>query len=234
MPQSGHVESLAVLVPAPPPPVRVLYEDEHLIAVDKDPHEPTTPHPEHPHSTLDRVRALAGAEHAVPVHRLDAGTSGVCLFARRPEHVEALARGLSEGRKRYVALVRGITHGKGIIRRDLRDEGRALRATTRFTRRAIVGGHSLVRASPEEGRMHQIRRHLASIGHPLLGDARYGHPASNRHLWERAGLDRAFLHAERIELALTDGARVIESAMPADLTLVLERLGRRGGTESER
>ncbi|UJR78877.1 Ribosomal large subunit pseudouridine synthase D [Sandaracinus amylolyticus] len=224
MPQSAHVETIAWLEPAAPPRVRVLHEDERLIVIDKDPHEPTTPHPEHPISALARVRALPGAEDAVPVHRLDAGTSGVCLFARRPEHVEVFARALAAGRKRYLALVRGVTHGKGIVRRALREEGRDLPSTTRFTRRAIVGGHSLVRAAPDEGRTHQIRRHLASIGHPLLGDARYGHPPSNRHLWERAALDRPFLHCERIELALEAGPLVLESALPADLALVLERL----------
>ncbi|WP_169791577.1 pseudouridine synthase [Sandaracinus amylolyticus] len=226
MPQSAHVETIAWLEPSAPPPVRVLHEDERLIVIDKDPHEPTTPHPEHPISALARVRALPGAEHAVPVHRLDAGTSGVCLFARRPEHVEPFARALATGRKRYLALVRGVTHGKGIVRRALREEGRDLPSTTRFTRRAIVGGHSLVRAAPDEGRTHQIRRHLASIGHPLLGDARYGHAPSNRHLWERAALDRPFLHCERIELALESGPLVLESGLPADLALVLERLSR--------
>jgi 23S rRNA (uracil1939-C5)-methyltransferase len=223
MPGTPHVEALAILERSPPPPPRVLFEDERLVAVDKPPHEPTTPQSEHATSLLARVRAMPHLEGAVPVHRLDAGTSGVCLFARAPGHVEALARALAEGKKRYVALVRGIAHGKGIVRRALRDEGRSLAATTRWQRRRIVGGHSLVRAAPAEGRLHQIRRHLASIGHPVLGDERYGHAPSNRHLWERAALDRPFLHSERIELA---GGPTIESPLAPDLELVLERLER--------
>ena len=224
IPQTAHVECLAILGPAPIPPARTIHEDERLIVVAKDPHEPTTPHPEHVTSTLARVRLLPGAERAVPVHRLDAGTSGVCLFARAPELVAPLAAALGAGRKSYVALVRGIARPKGIVRRALRDEGRMLEATTRYTRRAIVGGHSLVRASPEEGRLHQIRRHLATLGHPVLGDERHGHLPSNRHLAERAALDRTFLHCERIELALEAGPLVLEQPLAPDLELVLERL----------
>ncbi len=231
MPLTSHVETFAVLERAAPPAPTVLFEDERLIAVSKDPHEPTIPHPEHLSSLLTRVRALPGGAAAVPVHRLDADTSGVCLFARAPHHVQALAALLATGRKTYLALVRGVTHGKGIIRRPLRESGRMRAATTRFTRKAIVGGHSFVRAAPEEGRMHQIRRHLESLGHPVLGDPRYGHAASNRHLWERAGLDRHFLHCERIEL---EGFPRLEAALPADLSLVLERLGDKRGRTSAR
>lgn len=224
MPGTPHVEALAILDRAPPPPPRVLFEDERLLALDKDPHEPTTPHPEHAGSLLERVRALPGAAGAVPVHRLDVGTSGVCLFARAPEHVAALAAALAAGRKRYLALVRGIARPKGVVRRVLREHGRAEPTTTRYRRRAIVAGHSLLSVAPEQGRLHQIRRSLVAIGHPVLGDARYGHAPSNRHLFERAALDRTFLHCERIVLALPEGEHVLEAPLPADLALVLERL----------
>lgn len=234
MPLGPHVEAVARIGRAPIPPPRVIYEDARLLAIDKDPHEPTTPHPEHTSSLLARVRALPGCEAAVPLHRLDVGTSGVCLFARAPDEVAPLAEALARGRKSYLALVRGICRAKGIVRRPLREQGKALAATTRYQRRAIVGGHALVRAVPEQGRLHQIRRHLASIGHPVLGDPRYGHAPSNRHLWERAALDRPFLHCERIELALGSGAPlVLRAPLAADLELVIRRLRDRDGDEGE-
>jgi 23S rRNA (uracil1939-C5)-methyltransferase len=227
LPLTGHVETLVFLTPARPLPPRVLFESDVLLAVEKPGHEPTTPQGEHTRSLLERVRLLPSGNEAVPVHRLDAGTSGVCLFAKRPSAVAPLSRALAEGEKRYTALVRGVIRPKGTIARPLRDEGRTLEATTRYTRERIVGGHALVVARPAEGRTHQIRRHLASIDHAVLGDERYGHGPSNRHLLERFGLDRTFLHCARITLALESGPVTIECPLPADLALVLERLGER-------
>src|SRR6185295_13913127 len=104
------------------------------------------------------------------------------------------------GRKIYLAGVKGITPIKGAVARALREEGRVQTARTRYRRLAVVSGHSLVRVVPEEGRTHQIRRHLAGIGHPVLGDARYGHAPTNRYFEERNALDRTFLHCVRLEL----------------------------------
>ena len=230
MPQTHEVETLVLLVPAEPSPVRVIHEGTladgtRWIAVDKAAHEPTTPHPEHVLCLLDRVRRLPGYEAATPVHRLDVGTSGVCLFGARPEDIAPVARALGAGDKTYVALVRGLPREKGTIKRALREEGRDLPATTRYRRRSVVSGHGLIEARPQEGRTHQIRRHLASIGHPIVGDARHGHAPTNRHFEETAALDRTFLHCARIELTLDGAARVLESPLAADLALVLERRG---------
>jgi 23S rRNA (uracil1939-C5)-methyltransferase len=133
---------------------------------------------------------------------------------------------LASGEKRYTALVRGIIRPKGTISRALKDEGRALEATTRYTRKRVVGGHSLIEARPAEGRTHQIRRHLASLDHAVLGDERYGHEPSNKHFVEKHGLDRTFLHCGRITLTLDGSEHVISSELPGDLQLVLSRLER--------
>jgi 23S rRNA (uracil1939-C5)-methyltransferase len=222
MPQTAEVETLVALVPGPAPAPRVLFEDDALIAVDKPPHLPTTPQSEHATSLLARVREALGVPEAVPVHRLDAGTSGVCLFARRPSEVEALAAALGGGTKRYHALVRGVTHGKGKIERPLKEGGRLVPATTRYERKRVVRGHSLLVVRPVEGRTHQIRRHLASIGRPVVGDLRHGHGPTNQHLYERFGLDRTFLHLGSIELA---GGLRIEAPLAPDLQAVLDAMG---------
>ncbi len=224
IPGSAAVEALATLVPGRPGPPRVLHADDELIVVDKPPHEPVTPQGEHTGSLLERVRRDLDAPQAVPVHRVDIGTSGICLFARRPAAVGDLARALAEGRKSYLALARGITHAKGTLRRALTSGHRALEATTRYTRQRVVGGHSLLAVLPEQGRTHQIRRHLAGIGHPVVGDARYGDARTNHHFEHRHGLDRTFLHLQSVHLARARGPLELRSDLAPDLVAVLDDL----------
>ncbi|MBN2191603.1 MAG: RsmD family RNA methyltransferase [Polyangiaceae bacterium] len=226
IPLSAAVEVLAVFGPAPPREPRVIHMDDALIAVDKPPHEPVTPQGEHANSLLERVRRRLGAPEAVPVHRLDLGTSGVCLFARRPAAVADLARALREGQKSYVALARGVTHQKGHLRRPLREGARELVASTRYVRQRVVGGHSLLLVCPEQGRTHQIRRHLAGVGRPLVGDSRYGDLATNRHFEHRHGLDRTFLHLLSICLRISNRSRTLRAELAADLAAVLASLER--------
>jgi 23S rRNA (uracil1939-C5)-methyltransferase len=214
-----------VLRRAPTPTPVVLYVEGVVVVDDKPPHEPTTPLGEHDGSLLARVQALSGerAAGAVPVHRLDVGTSGVVVFAKDAARAGAWAAALTrDGRKTYLAAVRGVPDEQGVVDHAITVLGKSKEAHTHFERVALLGSHALVRVAPEEGRTHQIRRHLAAIGHPVLGDARYGHAATNRFLSERHGLDRTFLHAERLELVHpTTGRRlVIVSALPGDLASV--------------
>jgi 23S rRNA (uracil1939-C5)-methyltransferase len=226
MPHSDAVECFALLAPAPPPRCRVLYEDANLIAIDKPPHVATTPQGGQTRSLLERVRSEQGLPELAAIHRLDAGTSGVCLLAKQRAAVAPFAAALAAGQKHYLALVRGIVRDKGNINRPLREAGKSRAARTRYNRIAVLSGHSLVRARPEQGRLHQIRRHLASLGHPVLGDARYGDVASNRHFEMRYGLDRTFLHLTRIELVHPHSGAplVLDSALPGDLAGVRNQL----------
>lgn len=100
-------------------------------------------------------------------------------------------------------------------------------ARTRFRWLGGVAGHSVLRVLPEQGRTHQIRRHLAAIGHPVLGDDRYGHAPTNRFFEEKHALDRTFLHCIRLEIDHPHtGARlIIETPVPGDLRLALGRAG---------
>jgi 23S rRNA (uracil1939-C5)-methyltransferase len=226
MPHSDAVECFAWLEAAPPAACRVLYEDAELIAVDKPPHVATTPQGGQTRSLLERVRGAHALPELAAIHRLDAGTSGVCLLAKHKSAVAPFSAALAAGQKHYLALVRGVTRDKGNVNRPLREAGKSRDARTRYNRIAVLSGHSLIRARPEQGRMHQIRRHLASLGHPVLGDARYGDPGSNRHFEMRHGLDRTFLHLTRVELThpRTGQPLAIESALPGDLDAVRERL----------
>jgi 23S rRNA (uracil1939-C5)-methyltransferase len=228
IPLTDQVETIAVMRRAPVPQPRCIYVDDEVLVVEKSPHEPTTPQGEYSGCLLARVRSLAGAEGAVPIHRLDVGTSGIVLFARSPSFVDAWGRALHAlaARKIYVAAVRGTALEEGEVTSDLREGKKSLRATTRYRRLAIMGGHSLVEVIPGQGRTHQIRRHLSAIGHPVLGDARYGHAPTNRFFEEKHGLDRTFLHCARVELDHPkSGARLVfEAPLAPDLETVLKRL----------
>ena len=227
IPLTDEVETVAILRRGVLPTPRVAYEDEEILIVEKSPHEPTLPQGEYASSLQARARRLPGAAEAVPVHRIDIGTSGLVLFVRRADLVQkwATALGSAAARRIYVAATRGVTPSKGAITRELREDGKLFPARTRYRRLAVASGHSVLRVIPEQGRTHQIRRHLAAIGHPVLGDDRYGHGPTNRFFEEKNGLDRAFLHCVRIEIDHPDrGNRlIVEAPLPGDLRAVLER-----------
>ncbi len=231
IPLTDEVETVAILRRIPLAPPRVVFEDDEVLFVDKGPHEPTTRLDsragEHGSSLMDRLHAIPGAEHAVPVHRIDVGTSGLVVLVRDPSRVAAWQDAFASvnTRKIYVAAARGVTPAKGAITRELREDGQLYNARTRYRRLAVASGHSVLRVIPEQGRTHQIRRHLSAIGHPVLGDDRYGHPPTNRFFEEKNGLDRPFLHCVRIEMEHPGtGARLtVEAPLPGDLRAVLER-----------
>jgi 23S rRNA (uracil1939-C5)-methyltransferase len=228
MPQTAEVECVALLRRGAIPELELLYEDEEIFAVGKPPFLATIPHAERAGSLQKRVRARRGAEQAVALHHLDADTSGVCLFAKRAEFATGWRRALADARTaiHYVALVRGVAREKARIASPLREAGRSLAAVTRYRRVEVLAGHALLDVTPETRRTHQIRRHLAAIGAAVLGDDRYGHAASNRHLFERHFLDRPFLHCASIELLHPDSGATLRIAAPLapDLSAVAERL----------
>ncbi len=227
IPLTDEVETVALLHRAPPPRPHVAFEDETVLLVAKSPHEPTSPQGDEASSLTARVRQIPGAEEAVPVHGLDPGASGLVLYARRPDFVAPWRGALAaeSSRRIYLAAVRGVTASKGTVSRDLREDGRVHSARTRYRRLAVIGGHCVLRVVPDQDRTHQIRRHLAAVGHPVLGDDRYGHGPTNRYFDEKHGLDRTFVHCVRMEVEhpLTGERMVVESPLPGDLRLVLER-----------
>jgi 23S rRNA pseudouridine1911/1915/1917 synthase len=208
---------------------RLLFADAHLVAVDKPAGVPAQPTLTTDRGTLpELVSALVGRPVTL-VHRLDRETSGVTVFARTPEAAAALAEAFRTGapEKTYLALcARPPSPPEGRIDAPLgKDPARAgLRrvdpagdpAATRYRTLRASALAALVEARPETGRTHQIRVHLAHLGAPLLGDARYGGP---RRVGEVA-IPRVLLHARRLELEhpVTRERLVLEAAVPPDLT----------------
>jgi tRNA pseudouridine65 synthase len=182
---------------------------------------------------LFRVRDAVG-QHVYPVHRLDRGTSGVLVFARTSAVATALSRAFEGGlvKKEYLALVRGVPPDEGVIDYPIQrvEGGPRVPALTRFCclARSTVDRCSLVLAAPETGRLHQVRRHLRHINHPLVGDVKHGSGAINRHYRATYGLHRLALHAATIAFAhprrRSEWLRVT-APVPADLAGPLASLG---------
>jgi 23S rRNA pseudouridine1911/1915/1917 synthase len=206
---------------SPPPPLVVLYEDADVIAVDKPAGVTAQPTPGRVgDSLLDLVSARLG--HAAGlVHRLDRETSGVTVFGKHPAATRRLAAAFREGRakKQYLAVTKAGLPASGDIELPLsKDPSRPGRwrasarangvpAHTRYTRLAD-GPVSLVQLFPQTGRTHQLRAHLAGIGHPIVGDRLYG----------GAPGPRCLLHAWRLAL---DGLE-FEAPVPADLRAAVD------------
>lgn len=212
-------------------PVRLLYQDEALVVVDKPSgmlvHR--SPGARDPIVVMLWVRDLL-AVHTWPVHRLDRQTSGAVVVAINEEAARRLSRLFVKGRveKTYLAAVAGELRQPGCIDAALeKAEGRLQEARTEFVPLLSGGGRTWVRVRPVQGRRHQIRRHFAMIGHPLLGDETYGDPAENERARAEGGLDRLALHAARIAFThpMTREPVAVEAAVPDDLEASLRRLG---------
>ena len=219
-----------------PPPLDVLHRDDAVLAINKPSgllvHRGTG---RDRVTLIDLVRDLTRAGKAHPAHRLDRAASGVILFALDAAVARALMETFDRGgvRKAYLALVRGVTPDRGVIDHPLtkRDGGPRLPSVTEYRRLHSVEAEprevSLVLALTRSGRLHQVRRHLRHINHPLIGDANYGHCALNRGFREKHGLCRLALHALAVSLPhpRTGAKLTITAPLPDDLRLPLLKLG---------
>ncbi len=242
------------LAPAPEIPVQIVYEDADLLIVDKPAGLVVHPSPGHGSGTLvnallaldpDRGGAfggIAGVQRPGIVHRLDRDTSGLLMVARTDLAQHSLMAQLKARRvkKTYLALVLGevsaeVGRIEAPIGRDPKHrtrmavvpDGRA--ATTGYRVRERFAGWTLLEIDLVTGRTHQIRVHLAAIGHPVAGDSVYGTGTSRRGprlAGDRAVLERLFLHAWRIQLTSPSGGHLIraEAAIPSELESVLDGL----------
>jgi 23S rRNA pseudouridine1911/1915/1917 synthase len=221
------------------PELEVVYEDADLLVVDKPAGLVTHPAPGHGGPTLAealRGRAAGGPdpERAGIVHRLDRDTSGLLVVTKTEEAHAALSKALKrrEVTREYLALVAGHVQAEsGTVDAPIgRDRSRRTVVSTRSDRPRAAVTHfevierlpatTLLRVRLETGRTHQIRAHLAAIGHPVCGDPQYGGRASGREL----GLTRQFLHAGKLMFSHPrTGERIVcESKPPVDLCRALD------------
>jgi len=224
-------------------PLTIVYQDADIMVVDKPAGLAVHPAPGHPSGTLvnailalcPELRGISGTLRPGIVHRLDKDTSGLIVVAKNDRAQRELARQLKEREvvKTYLALVQGAPrppegtieapigrHPKNRKKMAVVAGGRD--AQTRYRLREELGPYALLEVQPVTGRTHQIRVHLAAIGHPVVGDPTYGRRS--------ALVGRQFLHAWRLAFALPSSKRSVEfeSPLPLDLRAALETI--RGGS----
>jgi 23S rRNA pseudouridine1911/1915/1917 synthase len=253
-------EALRVVVPEAAPahneaqdiPLDILFEDDHLLVVDKPAGLVVHPAAGNLDGTLvnallhhcaGNLSGIGGVARPGIVHRIDKDTSGLLVVAKTDVAHEGLAKQFAAHsiERRYLAIVSGIPKaGHGVIDAPL------ARSSTNRKRIAIVEGHrgkravtywkrvealkdaALVECRLETGRTHQVRVHLASIGHSLLGDPVYGRAGkSHRNVLKELGFQRQALHAAELGFThpVTKNRLSFSSAMPADMQELKRALG---------
>ncbi len=201
-----RAQRAAPLVTAPAGPLPFLYRDDALLIVNKP--SGLAAHRGHASerdNVLTRVRDQVGC-YVYLVHRLDRATSGAIALVTHPALVEPVQRAFEnhEVEKRYLALTRGLV--PAALRVDYaipRAEGSKERIAAVTDLRylaAFEGRYALIEAVPRTGRYHQIRRHLAHLRSPIIGDTNYGDRKVNKLFRTRFGLLRLALHAHRLTL----------------------------------
>jgi 23S rRNA pseudouridine1911/1915/1917 synthase len=220
-------------------PLTIIYQDEDVIVVDKPAGLTVHPAPGHPSGTLVNALLAIAPELAEVrekvrpgiVHRLDKDTSGLLVVARSERARASLIHQLKqrEVHKTYLALVQGVPEpAQGTIeapigrhprnRKKMAVVAGGRQAETKYRVREVLDGFALLEVEPVTGRTHQVRVHLAAIGHPVVGDSVYG---------KRSPLvGRQFLHAWRLAFELPSSGRLVEfeSPLPVDLRQALESL----------
>lgn len=235
--------------PAPAREFPVLLEDEHVLAIDKPAGVAVHGGSGVSFGVIEQLRqARPAAKFLELVHRLDRETSGVLLVAKRRSALTGLQdqfRGRETG-KTYLALVSGAwpankkvidlplhkyllggddeAAGERRVRVVAKDDPDGMRSITLVKVARRLGAFTLLEVTIKTGRTHQIRVHLASQGHPIVGDDKYGDFELNKSL-QRQGLKRMFLHAWRLQFRhpATQEAVALEAPLPDDLRLFAER-----------
>ena len=253
-------ESLSVAVPEPQPahnvpqdiPLKVVFEDEHLLVVDKPAGLVVHPAAGNLDGTLvnallhhcaGNLSGIGGVARPGIVHRIDKDTSGLLVVAKTDVAHEGLAKQFAAHSidRRYLALVSGVpkaSHGTvdAPLARSATNrkkiaivEGqRGKRAVTHWKRLEVRRDAALVECRLETGRTHQVRVHMASIGHPLLGDPIYGGSRKTHgKLLTELGFHRQALHAAQLGFVhpVTRSRLSFSSPMPADMQELFNALG---------
>ena len=253
-------ERFTLAVPDPEPahnepqeiPLPIVYEDEHLLVVDKPAGLVVHPAAGNRDGTLvnallhhcgGSLSGIGGVARPGIVHRIDKDTSGLLVIAKHDKAHEGLAKQFAAHSidRRYLAIVTDVPRqASGIVDVPLARSpqnrkkiaivpaGKGKRAVTHWKRMEVLNDAALVECQLETGRTHQVRVHMASIGHPLLGDPVYGRGKSgHRKLLNQLDFKRQALHAAHLGFIhpVTKGRLSFDSALPSDMQELFTALG---------
>jgi 23S rRNA pseudouridine1911/1915/1917 synthase len=231
-------------------PLPIVYEDEHLLVVDKPAGLVVHPAAGNRDGTLvnallhhcgGSLSGIGGVARPGIVHRIDKDTSGLLVVAKHDKAHEGLARQFAAHSidRRYLAIVSGVPRlAEGTVdaplarspqnRKKIAIVSKGKRAVTHWKRLEMLHEAALVECSLETGRTHQVRVHMASIGHPLVGDPVYGRGKSvHRDLLNQLDFKRQALHAAHLGFVhpVTKGRLSFDSALPSDMQELFNALG---------
>jgi len=233
-------------------PLPIVYEDEHLLVVDKPAGLVVHPAAGNIDGTLvnallhhcgGSLSGIGGVARPGIVHRIDKDTSGLLVVAKHDRAHEGLARQFADHSidRRYLAIVSGVPRLEGDVvdaplarspqnRKKIAivKQGRGKRAVTHWKRLKVLRDAALVECQLETGRTHQVRVHMASIGHPLIGDPVYGRGKSgHRDLLNQLDFKRQALHAAHLGFIhpVTKRRLSFDSALPSDMQELFTALG---------
>jgi len=214
--------------------IPIIYEDDDLVVIDKPAGILVHPVKNEKNTLLDFLKIKY--PNIKLVHRLDRDTSGLMIVAKNEETYERLKSQFlnRQIKKKYLALIHGtLKDKKGIIAKSISKSrkrggsqtttpiGKRREAITRYNVIKEYPNYSLLEVFPETGRTHQIRVHLASIGHPITGDEKYKFKRQPKI----EGLNRQFLHASYLNFQLPNGKMLeLSSKLPEELDKILEKL----------
>lgn len=238
----------------PTPELVILFEDEHLVAIHKPAgllvHRSYLARRER-FFAMQLTRDLVGC-HVFPVHRLDRPTSGVLLFAKSSEVANNLCEQFANHtvEKQYIALVRGNMHESGVLdyalKVELDDVGDKYASQDKAAQDAVTAYEpllnseipfpsgryptsrfALMRLTPKTGRKHQLRRHMAHLRHPILGDTTHGDGKQNAFFREHFGFNRLWLIAKKLTFThpITQTRISIETELESQWEQVFSGLG---------
>jgi 23S rRNA pseudouridine1911/1915/1917 synthase len=242
---------VATTIEAEAMPLTVVHEDRWLVVIDKPAGLVVHPAPGHEAGTLVNallahvrdLRGIGGELRPGIVHRIDKDTSGLLVIAKHDKAHEGLAKQFATHSidRRYLAIVSGVPRqAEGTVDAPLArspqnrkkiaivSAGKGKRAVTHWKRREILREAALVECRLETGRTHQVRVHMASIGHPLVGDPVYGRGKStHRKLLNQLDFKRQALHAAHLGFIhpVTKGRLSFDSALPSDMQELFTALG---------
>ncbi len=253
----GQTFDIEIPAPAPaqniaqPIPLDIVYEDEHLLVVEKRAGLVVHPSAGHADGTLvnallhhcaGQLSGIGGVARPGIVHRIDKDTSGLLVVAKTDPAHEGLAAQFAKHSidRRYAAIVAGIPRqASGSVDAPLArssanrqkvaivEEGRGKRAVTHWSLTQPLRQSALVECRLETGRTHQVRVHMASLGHPLLGDPVYGRSRDfHRPILKKLGFERQALHAAELGFLhpVTGGTLKFTSPLPSDMQQLLSAL----------
>lgn len=222
--------------------LEILYQDEHLVAINKPNGLLVHRSPIARNTDVFAVQELRNQLncHVYPAHRLDRKTSGVLLFALNKEILSSLQQGFANKKvqKTYWAILRGYTEDSGTIDYSLtNDKGASQKAVTHYktleqTEIPVPFGkhdtsrYSLVEASPITGRMHQLRKHFAHILHPIIGDRPHGCNKQNKLFLEKWEMGNMLLHARTLQFThpILEKTLTVEASLPAEFRRMMKTL----------